>query len=233
MLILFDIGGTLLDCKIHPIKQLSERLKLTDEEKNKLKELIFTTSYTRGVKELIPKIEELLRINLSIEDEAFLLRLTFEQVHHSYPVDGALNFCAKITKLGIPYGFVSNIWKPFKTGFNFHFNKFANKANYKFFSDEMGIKKPHPLFYEKVFASLDSRHKKDKIVVIGDNLKNDIIPFIERNCFSILYKPEHLYINEDFSLSIPECWNSTIHNYPFVKKAIDFTEAYDHLIKLI
>ena len=43
-----------------------------------------------------------------------------------------------------------------------------------FISDEMGCRKPEPVYFDKVLDSLDCRGQKDRVLVIGDSLTSDI-----------------------------------------------------------
>lgn len=200
-MLLFDIGRTLMDNTIHPVQCLSEHLELDNEQKNKLKKNLFCFDDKNNYSDLIRLTELTLGLNFSISQKIFFKNVINDQFKNSFAMSGSLEFCDILMKTDIPYGFVSNIWKPFYAAFKETFSEFDKNATNRFLSFQMGCKKPEAEFYDKVFSSIKCH--PHEVTVIGDNLKNDITPFLERGCKAIWFnvnKDELNCKNDDFEI---------------------------------
>lgn len=187
MLVLFDIGSTLIEGPpVGPGKRLVQALSLKSEFLESINDFLFRTPL-----EDAGSLAEFLvqrcgaDANLSIEVSK---RLWDAQLDESYALPGAERLIDELSAAGVRRSYISNIWSPFYSGFERFFSDEARNCKC-FLSFELGISKPDIGFYEHALETLNV--SPSDVIMVGDTYSNDMAPAIELGMGSVwvLHRP--------------------------------------------
>ena len=174
MTIYFDIGATLIEGPDRsPARYLADKLKLDEQARRRIDHHILTT-YMNSPDDLVHYLSEQygLRKNLIWNT---VLALWRSQVEEATVVSGGFPLIQSIYSMGIPYGFISNIWYPYSLTFFRRYGDLASLDN-SFFSFRLGVAKPDIAIYKRALSA--SGGKAHSSVMVGDSYENDIAPAI-------------------------------------------------------
>lgn len=188
MLVLFDIGSTLLEGpSTGPGKRLATAFNLPPSAHHRVSNLLFRNSYTDP-----DHLAQVLASEYSLPLSEALTEvrsLWAAQIEEAYPLPGAQEMLDNVAKWGHAIAFVSNIWQPFMSAFHRHFP--SAHANYRgYYSFELGMTKPDTSIFKAALS--DFGIGADQVVVIGDTYSNDILPAltIGMKTIWVLHRPE-------------------------------------------
>ncbi|MGR9053181.1 MAG: HAD family hydrolase [Gammaproteobacteria bacterium] len=188
MLVLFDIGSTLIDGpSVGPAKRIAAGLELPDDTATALNQLLFQTD-TSSPDELAALIAQRFATDTR-KTEAVVTELWAMQTDEAWLIPGARETLERFRRADIACAYVSNIWPPFYRGFLKLMPEQA--ALYpRFLSFEMGISKPDTNMYRRVLDSLTAA--PSETVMVGDTYKNDIAPAIALGLKTVwlLHRPD-------------------------------------------
>jgi HAD superfamily hydrolase (TIGR01509 family) len=188
MLVLFDIGSTLLEGPPKgPGGRLATAFGLPPEVQNLLSDLLFQRAYT-GPDHLAETLASEFLLPPA-RARAEVRSLWEAQIEEAYPLPGAHEALDTVTAAGHTIAFVSNIWPPFLEAFRRHFpSAYANCRGY--YSFQMATSKPNPSIFRAALTA--SRVPPAQAVVIGDTYQNDISPGLSLGMAAIwvLHRPE-------------------------------------------
>nr|VFJ55327.1 MAG: haloacid dehalogenase superfamily, subfamily IA, variant 3 with third motif having DD or ED/haloacid dehalogenase superfamily, subfamily IA, variant 1 with third motif having Dx(3-4)D or Dx(3-4)E [Candidatus Kentron sp. DK]VFJ55408.1 MAG: haloacid dehalogenase superfamily, subfamily IA, variant 3 with third motif having DD or ED/haloacid dehalogenase superfamily, subfamily IA, variant 1 with third motif having Dx(3-4)D or Dx(3-4)E [Candidatus Kentron sp. DK] len=172
MFIFFDIGSTLIDGPPWgPARRLVDRLGLAPESRTLLNGLILRTPLED------PQTLADYLISQYNADSGAAIReadtLWQAQIQEAREIPGAREVLRRLREAEIPYGFISNIWRPFYQGFERLFRE-EIEGRPCFLSFERGLAKPDTALY---WTALDALQlSPEKTIMVGDTYKNDMAP---------------------------------------------------------
>jgi HAD superfamily hydrolase (TIGR01509 family) len=184
MMVLFDIGSTLIDGPpCGPARRLAEMLGLDQPAVAQLERLLF-----RSPSETAEELARHIAAELGVDATAACRELWQAQLTEAYVLPGARETIDRLRQAGVPRGYLSNIWPPFYEQFR---REFAGEAGTpQFLSFQTGLMKPDPAFFRYALARLPVR--AEDIVMVGDTYRNDILPAIELGMRTVwvLHRPD-------------------------------------------
>lgn len=169
--VLLDIGATLIQGPaLTPAKSLAHSLGLTVDQRRALDRLLLTrdTPAPAALAALLADQFGQLGVDGLVE------QLWDEQRTAPQAVEGSAALLARLDAAGIPYGFASNIWRPYFSGF-LRVHGAAQAQRPKILSFEARIAKPDPAFYAQALTLAGGR-PPSQVVMIGDSYDNDMSP---------------------------------------------------------
>lgn len=175
--VFLDIGSTLMDGpKLSPVKELMYRFGLPDEVKDDLTKLIFCSDLT--VDSLTEHMYELVgmpdpRIQKTSGYRRAIQQMWDRQTRGGMVVHGAMEFLDSLEEKDIPFGFISNIWAPYRECFEYLYSDYLHKSRITVMSYEVGVAKPDMFIYE---IAKEQAVGHDRLIMIGDTYDNDIVP---------------------------------------------------------
>ncbi len=174
--IFLDIGSTLLFADmLSPPREIAKILKLTNNDFNILRKIIFCGGHT-NVNSLISDVEKYISRGLSHEEKTRITGLWHKQKQIAYPVDGAHDFIVWLHKGPFKVHLASNLWYPFWDAFIAFFSSLTENLSGTL-SFKCGLMKPCKGFYQKALE--ESGASPEEVIMIGDSLEKDIIPAVE------------------------------------------------------
>lgn len=188
MLVLFDIGSTLLEGPPKgPGGRLASAFGLPSDAQARVSDLLFCNSYA-GPDHLAQTLarEYSLPLALALTEVRSLWEA---QIEEAYPLPGAQEALDKVAASGHMIAFVSNIWQPFMEAFRRHFpSAYANYRGY--YSFKMGTSKPDTSIFRAALA--DFGIGAGQTVVVGDTYENDIRPALSigMKAVWVLHRPD-------------------------------------------
>lgn len=184
MMVLFDIGSTLIDgARCGPARRLGEMLNLEPGALALLEQLLFRTC-SKTPEDLARRV----RAALGVDAGEACAHLWNAQLEEAYVLPGAREAVGRLRSAGVPRAYLSNIWPPFYECFR---REFAEEAcQPQFLSFETGLMKPERAFFEYALERLPAPARD--IVMVGDTYRNDILPAIELGMRTvwILHRPD-------------------------------------------
>lgn len=188
MLVLFDIGSTLLEGPPKgPGSRLAAVFGLPLDAQSRVSDLLFRNAYA-GPDELAETLAREFSLPLA-KALAEVRSLWSAQIEEAYPLPGAQEALDNVAAGGHTIAFVSNIWQPFLEAFCKHF-PLAHADYCGYYSFRMGTSKPNTSIFKSALA--DFAAAPAQTVVIGDTYQNDILPALSLGMKAIwvLHRPE-------------------------------------------
>lgn len=188
MLVLFDIGSTLIEGPSEgPGKRLAKKLGLDSIALKQLNQFLFESPLRTPY-----ELSEYLITNFGIplkKAEHIANDLWESQINSAWVLPGAKEIIQQLDHFQIKRAYISNIWAPFYEGFKVAFKSEASNSPV-FLSYEMGLSKPSLEFYKSALDILKVPAKD--IVMIGDTYQNDILPAqrLGLKTIWVLHRPE-------------------------------------------
>lgn len=102
---------------------------------------------------------------------------------------GALELCKNLSKLGCTLAIVTNGATVAQKG-RYHASPIKDYIPHLFISQELGVRKPDPLFFDHVCRTLGIADRS-QVVVVGDNLGSDILGGNQSGMDTIWYNPHN------------------------------------------
>lgn len=187
MIVLFDIGSTLIDGpRYGPPRRLAEMLGLGEEALPALDRILFQT-LSEGPSDLAASIAGRLTVDPN-RAEAACAELWEAQLKEAYVVPGAAELIAALEAAGLRRAYLSNIWPPF---YKFFCRSFAGEAAApQFLSFRTGLMKPDRAFFHHALRELCA--EPGDVVMVGDTYTHDILPALELGMRTVwlLHRPE-------------------------------------------
>jgi HAD superfamily hydrolase (TIGR01509 family) len=175
MIVLFDIGSTLIDGpSAGPARRLAEALGVGREKVAELERLLFRTPVC-DAEELGHQVSARLGVEKTLAVEA-ARSLWDAQLREAFVLPGAREAIAGLKAAGIARGYLSNIWPPFYAHFEREFPEEAAQCP-QFLSFRTGLMKPDAAFFRLALGALGV--EPAAAVMVGDTYDNDILPAIE------------------------------------------------------
>lgn len=188
MLVLFDIGSTLLEGPSRgPGSRLAEAFGLSPSTQAEISDLLFQETYS-GPDDLANRLSH--EFSLPLPRVVGEVRSLWEaQIEEAYPLPGAQQALDMLLTAGHDIAFVSNIWQPFLEGFRRHFPA-AYAAYPGYYSFRLGVSKPDASIFDMALKEWGGSPRD--AVVIGDTYLNDIRPGVSLGTRTIwvLHRPE-------------------------------------------
>jgi HAD superfamily hydrolase (TIGR01509 family) len=175
MIVLFDIGSTLIDGpSAGPARRLAEALGVGREKVAELERLLFRTP-VRDADELGHAVSVRLGVDRALAVDA--ARSLWEaQLREAFVLPGAREAIAGLRAAGIARAYLSNIWPPFYAHFEREFPEEAAQCP-QFLSFRTGLMKPDAEFFRLALGALEV--EPAAALMVGDTYDNDILPAIE------------------------------------------------------
>ena len=178
MFIFFDIGATLISGPdLSPAKYIAEKIYgLTEHDKQTINKHILTTnilSQENLVKYLV-EIFDIIPLNYT---KKVVSDLWETQLNEPKIVHGGANLLLKLKIQNIPFGFISNIWKPYADSFIRLYGHELVQLENLFLSYQIGVAKPDPDLFLCATDCMDVSPRD--CIMVGDSYDNDMCPAIE------------------------------------------------------
>jgi HAD superfamily hydrolase (TIGR01549 family) len=187
MIVLFDIGSTLIDGpRYGPPRRLAQMLELSEDALPALDRILFQTPSERP-SDLAAAIAERFAVDRP-HAEAACAELWEAQIQEAYVVPGAAELIAALEAAGLRRAYLSNIWPPF---YRFFRQSFAGEAGApQFLSFRTGLLKPDRAFFRHALRELQAEPRD--IVMVGDTYTHDMLPAIELGMRTVwlLHRPD-------------------------------------------
>lgn len=173
MFVFFDIGRTLLDSKQPqgPAALLADRLGLSSDHKKILRTVLFTRFIgSPGALADVLMTEFGIAQHDAIEASDYVWD---QQKNESFAMPGGWDLLYILANARIDYGFISNIWHPYWESFESIYGNLV-RGRLEVLSYTEGFEKPDICLY-KAAGTIDGAAVPGTVMV-GDDVRNDIIP---------------------------------------------------------
>jgi HAD superfamily hydrolase (TIGR01549 family) len=186
--IFLDIGATLIHRPDKgPASFLQAELGLDNLTRKRLDRFLLTTDLD-GPQALAAALAGTFGVRAAGLD-ALAARLWHDQETAPEEVPGGRDLIATFTREGVPFGFISNIWRPYFSGFLRVYGD-AMAARPRALSHEVGFAKPDPRLYEAALERV--RALPPDAIMVGDSYDKDIAPALAIGMLAVwvLHRPD-------------------------------------------
>ncbi|WP_130471352.1 HAD family hydrolase [Candidatus Magnetaquicoccus inordinatus] len=188
MFVYFDIGFTLLGGpSTGPARRLVEMLGLPSTAKGRVAEVLFTQPFV-DAEHLADHLCELFHTSTSMTRES-VQQLWRAQIEEARLLPGAAELLSALRQAQIPFGFISDIWSPFHSGFTHLLPKESLHCP-GFYSFQQRCAKPDPELYRR--ALHHTKMAAEEVIMVGDTYSLDMAPARKMGMKTVwvLHRPE-------------------------------------------